>query len=89
MSRNKKSQRGRHHTSSGLDPQPNAIQAHPRVQQFLDAIGITPRRVVDDFQTFLVEKYGAAGTAFLDLSRGRAQASEQDAGYASLMEQLY
>lgn len=89
MSRHKKSQRRRHHPSSRLDRQPTAIQAHPRVQQFLDAIGITPRRVVDEFETFLVEKYGAAGTAFMDLSRGRAQASEHDAGYANLIEQLY
>lgn len=89
MSRKKQSQRRRRRRSSGVARQQNAIQAHPRVQQFLDAIGITPRRVVDDFETFLVAKYGAAGTAFLDLSRGRADATEQDTAYARLVEQLY
>lgn len=89
MSRKKQSQRRRRRQSPGVARQPTAIQAHPRVQRFLDAIGITPRRVVDDFERFLVAKHGAAGTSFLDLSRGRAHATKQDTAYARLIEQLY
>jgi 2-polyprenyl-3-methyl-5-hydroxy-6-metoxy-1,4-benzoquinol methylase len=65
------------------------MQAHPRVQQYLDAIGITPRRVVDDFERFVVQRYGAAGAAFLDLSHGRADATQEEADYPQLVERLY
>jgi SAM-dependent methyltransferase len=44
---------------------------------------------VDDFERFIVTKHGAAGAAFLDLSRGRANASPQDCDYAELIDHLY
>jgi len=87
MRRKKQSRRRR--PSTGDARQPTATQTHPRVQQFLDAIGITPRRVVDDFVRFVVAKHGAPGAAFLDLSQGRADSPTEDTDYALLVERLY
>lgn len=89
MSRKKQSHRRRRRASSGLRRQPTATQAHPRVQQYLDTIGITPRKVVDDFERSVVAEHGALGAAFLDLSRGRADATERDSDYVRLVERLY
>lgn len=89
MSRRKQSHRRRRRPSSGLRQQPSATHAHPRVQQYLDAIGIKPRRVVDDFERFVAAKHGAPGTAFLDLSKGRADATKRDTDYHVLVERLY
>jgi SAM-dependent methyltransferase len=89
MSRRKQPPRRRRRSSSGLGRQPVPFQAHPRVQQYLDAIGITPRRVVDDFERFVVAKHGDPGAAFLDLSHGRADAAKEDTDYGVLVERLY
>jgi precorrin-6B methylase 2 len=89
MRRKRHSSRRRRRPSSGFAPHPPAIQPHPRVQQYLAAIGITPRRVVDDFERHLVERHAAAGAAFLDLSHGRADCSQGEKDYAALVERLY
>jgi ubiquinone/menaquinone biosynthesis C-methylase UbiE len=89
MSRRKHSHRRRRRPSSGFAPQPLGMPTHPRVQQYLDAIGITRRRFVDDFEAFLVEQYAAAGAAFLDLSRGRADATQEEPDYPQLVKRLY
>jgi SAM-dependent methyltransferase len=65
------------------------MPAHPVVQRYLDAIGITRRRIVDDFERFLVERHAAAGAAFLDLSHGRANSPQDEEDYAVLVERLY
>jgi SAM-dependent methyltransferase len=89
MSRRKQPQRRRRRQSPGLYSRPPAVQAHPRVQQYLDAIGIAPRRIVDDFERFLIKRHAAAGAAFLDLSRGRADSPHDEKDYALLVERLY
>lgn len=89
MSRRKQSHRRRRRPSSGVGPTPIPMQAHPRVQQYLDAIGIAPRRIVDDFERFVVQRHGAAGAAFLDLSHGRADATQEEADYPQLVKRLY
>jgi ubiquinone/menaquinone biosynthesis C-methylase UbiE len=65
------------------------MPAHPVVQQYLDAVGITPRRIVDDFERFLVERHATAGAAFLNLSHGRANSPQDEENYAALVERLY
>lgn len=72
-----------------IAPQPTEWQVHASVNKFLDRVGITPRMVVDDFERFILHKHGVAGAAFLDLSRGRANASTKDLDYAELIEFLY
>lgn len=89
MSRKKHPQRRRRRPSPSPGRQSIAMQAHPRVQQYLDVIGIKPRRVVDDFERFIVAKHGAPGAAFLDLSHGRADSTTEATDYALLVERLY
>jgi len=89
MSRKKQTHRRRRRSSSSLGRQPIPMQAHPRVQQYLDAIGFKPRRVVDDFERFVVQRHGAAGAAFLELSQGRAEATLEEADYPQLVQRLY
>jgi SAM-dependent methyltransferase len=89
MSRKKPAHRRRRRPSSEFAPQPLGMPAHPVVQRYLDAIGITPRRFVDDFERVLVERHAAAGAAFLDLSHGRANSPQDEEDYAVLVERLY